>query len=213
MFRNIFSLTALVLLAGALVAWTAEPALAAPHHAGHAGFVHHGGFVHPAHIGAFNARPFYGYHNYYSPYSGRRYYPYLGSYYYPYMVYPSFNYFVNPYTLYSVPSAIVGSSYPEPDIFTTPAPRVASTDTTARIIVRLPANAELWFEGQKMTGTGSVREFESPPLTPGQRYTYEVRAQWEDNGKLVKQTQTVGVKARAFVNVDFPVAPPEKGTP
>jgi hypothetical protein len=53
----------------------------------------------------------------------------------------------------------------------------AQTDTTIRISVKVPANAQLWFDGSKMTSTGTVRTFQSPPLNPG-RYTYVIRARW-----------------------------------
>jgi uncharacterized protein (TIGR03000 family) len=224
MFRRTFLFTGLLLLAGAVVSLTAQPALAAPH-GGHAGFSHggfnhggfnhggfnHGGFNHGGfnhgNFGSFYARPYYGYHNHgYYPYSGYGYSPYSMG------VYPSYNYNVYPTPLYGGSSTLVVPEYPDTSVFSPPAPAPALTDTTARVIVRLPANAELSFEGTKVTGTGSVREFESPALKPGYRYTYEVRAQWVENGKTVTQTQSVGVKPRAIVNVDFPVAAENKGT-
>ena len=46
----------------------------------------------------------------------------------------------------------------------------------AHVTVRAPANATVWIGGWQTPNTGSVREFDSPPLTPGKQYTYEVRA-------------------------------------
>jgi uncharacterized protein (TIGR03000 family) len=91
-------------------------------------------------------------------------------------------------------------------------PATAQPDTRAQIIVDVPADAEIWFEGTKMTSTGSVREYRSPPLTPGARYTYEVRARWTENGQEVTQTQEVKVAAGANVNVKFPVQPTKAAT-
>ena len=52
--------------------------------------------------------------------------------------------------------------------------------------VHLPsANAELWVEGQKTRSTGTWREFHSPPLVPGERYVYEFRARWLEDGRPV----------------------------
>jgi uncharacterized protein (TIGR03000 family) len=76
-------------------------------------------------------------------------------------------------------------------------------DTHAHIIVRAPAGAELWFNGTKVTGEGEVRKFASPMLTPGQRYSYEVRAQWKQNGQTITKTHELTVKAGAHIDVDF----------
>jgi uncharacterized protein (TIGR03000 family) len=71
----------------------------------------------------------------------------------------------------------------------------------------VPGNAEVWFDGEKTTSTGTNRQFRSPPLTPGQRYRYEVRVRWVENGREVTQTQQVVVSAGANVNVSFRVQP------
>src|ERR1700694_5924038 len=39
----------------------------------------------------------------------------------------------------------------------------------ALLIAHLPENARLWFEGEPTRQTGDLREFLSPPLTPGKR--------------------------------------------
>jgi uncharacterized protein (TIGR03000 family) len=76
-------------------------------------------------------------------------------------------------------------------------------DTHAHIIVRAPAGAELWFNGTKVTGEGEVRKFASPALTLGQRYSYEVRAQWTQNGQTITKTHELTVKAGAHIDVYF----------
>jgi uncharacterized protein (TIGR03000 family) len=55
-----------------------------------------------------------------------------------------------------------------------------------------------------MTSTGSAREYQSPPLTPGSRYSYEIRAHWNENGQPVSQTQKVEVTAGGHIDVTFP---------
>jgi uncharacterized protein (TIGR03000 family) len=65
----------------------------------------------------------------------------------------------------------------------------------------------VWFEGKKMTATGTDRAFRSPPLEAGQRYLYDVRARWREHGHLVTQTRQVKVRAGADVNVTFPSLP------
>jgi uncharacterized protein (TIGR03000 family) len=88
-----------------------------------------------------------------------------------------------------------------------PAPKAGPEpiDTSAAITVRAPAHAELWFEGKKTATTGSVRQFLSPPLTPGHEYVYEVWARWQEKGREVEQARIVRVHAGDQVNVSFPV--------
>jgi uncharacterized protein (TIGR03000 family) len=85
-------------------------------------------------------------------------------------------------------------------------------DNTVHVSVNVPADAVVWFDRTRMTSTGSAREYQSPALTPGKRYTYEVRARWNDNGHEVTQTQKVAVTAGARVNVTFPSPTEARGT-
>jgi len=151
-----------------------------------------------------HSRPYYGYYPYYS-----------GS--YPY----SSGYSTDPYSTYSsgysgyygdvpqdsaddtdyAPSAgNYQSLYPS----ATAAPE---PDTTAHLTVTVPADAQLWLQGVQTTSTGPVRQFISPPLTSGKRYTYEAKASWTENGHEVTQTRKVPVTAGAHVDVTFPVPP------
>jgi uncharacterized protein (TIGR03000 family) len=74
---------------------------------------------------------------------------------------------------------------------------------TARIIVHVPANAEIQFEGQKTQQRGSTRQFVSPPLKSGKEYTYDVKAEWMENGRNVSQERQINVRPGASVTVDF----------
>jgi uncharacterized protein (TIGR03000 family) len=78
----------------------------------------------------------------------------------------------------------------------------AATDS-ARLEVIVPSDAALWFNGWKAKSTGPVRQFQSPPLSAGHKYTYTVEARWEENGRPVMQTRQVIVSAGGFVRVDF----------
>jgi uncharacterized protein (TIGR03000 family) len=82
----------------------------------------------------------------------------------------------------------------------------APTDTATRasVTVTVPSDAQLWFDGTKTTSVGSVREFESPPLTPGSQYTYQIRARWGDKGHEVTQVQQVQFTAGDHIHVTFP---------
>jgi uncharacterized protein (TIGR03000 family) len=228
MFRKVFSLGGLLLLAGAAV--LATPGSGQAQHRGggghgggfhsggfnHGGFNHggfnHGGFNHGGfHHRGFDHRGFHGgrlwwYPGYYGAYGG---WPYTYGY------YPYYGYYPDSYDAYGYSSSSpaydsgyygaygsVTSSYPE-----SYAPAAAQPDTSAHVDVSVPPDAEIWFEGSKMTSTGSVREFRSPPLAPGSRYAYAVRARWNENGHEVTQTQQVRVTAGAHVSVRFPVQP------
>jgi len=183
------------------------------HHGGfHHGGFHHGGFSHGGfsrggfhhggfHYGGFHHGGLWWFPGYSGYYGAQSYY--YGS--YPYSGYSDFYPYTSDWSSPGYDSGYYGSngdatsSYLNSDLSGT-----AQPETSAQVTVSVPANAEIWFEGNKMTSTGSVREFQSPPLTPGKRYTYEVRARWKENGQEVTQTQQVEVTAGTRVNVQFP---------
>jgi uncharacterized protein (TIGR03000 family) len=83
-------------------------------------------------------------------------------------------------------------------------PPTEQLGTTAQMTVSVPSNAQVWFEGSAMPSTGGrIRDFQSPPLRPG-RYTYEIRASWQEFGRQVNQTQKVAFAPGDHVWVDFP---------
>jgi len=74
----------------------------------------------------------------------------------------------------------------------------------AFVDLRVPANAEIWFEGDKTAQAGALRHFVSPNLESGRTFTYDIRARWTDpNGKVVDQTRKVKVEAGRRTMVDF----------
>jgi uncharacterized protein (TIGR03000 family) len=75
-------------------------------------------------------------------------------------------------------------------------------DQPATIVVRVPADAEVWLDDAPTKQTGASRAFASPPLTVGEKYVYEVRARWTSDGRPVEQTRRVVVTAggRSVVN-------------
>jgi uncharacterized protein (TIGR03000 family) len=79
------------------------------------------------------------------------------------------------------------------------------------IDVRLPADAELWIEGKKMAQNGELRRFISPKLNPGQRFLYDFRIRFKEDGREVTKTRTADVYAGQQVTVDF-VNPPKLPT-
>jgi uncharacterized protein (TIGR03000 family) len=94
----------------------------------------------------------------------------------------------------------------------------APATNAARIVVRLPADAQLWVDDYQSNQTGPVRQLNTPAsLEPGRAYHYTLKAQWNQNGQPVTQERTVSFQAGQSVDVDFnqpaattaePIAPP-----
>jgi uncharacterized protein (TIGR03000 family) len=197
------------------------------HHGGfhHGGFVdggfHHDGFHHggrwwyPGFYGLYGAWPYnYGGYSDYYPYSyDAPSYDWSGpaydSTYYGLYVQEAPSY-PDSYTSVAPPTASGQVYYPPAAVASDTA--LAQPNNTAHVTVTVPADAEIWFQGAKMTSTGSVRQYQSPPLTPGIRYAYEVRARWNENRREVTQTQRIEVTAGTRVNVQFPVQPTKAPT-
>jgi uncharacterized protein (TIGR03000 family) len=88
-------------------------------------------------------------------------------------------------------------------------PAQARTD----IVVLVPADAEVFFDGGPTTQKGTERLFHTPPLQVGKQYHYTVRARWTQDGKKVEQTRKVAVRGGGRVRVNFlAAAPQEKAT-
>jgi uncharacterized protein (TIGR03000 family) len=235
MFRKVFSVGGILFLTGAVILATPRLSLA-QHGGGHFGGGHFGG-GHPgmSHFGGYRGGDYlggyhyghYGYRSdaYHDAYGA--YYPYYGSYgsyypnysnIYPYSgLSPSYDTDFSNFYGSGVPYYGGGTTAPSPaasyQSFYPPAAVAASPDTTANVTVHVPADARVWFDGAPTTSTGTVREFQSPPLASGSQSTYDVRAQWNENGHAVEQTRKVAVTAGGRVRVDFPKSSPTVGRP
>ena len=146
---------------------------------------------------------YYGGGYYYAPglsgYGGYGYAPYN----YGPSVYiaPSASYYPAPATVLTpLPST---SNYYSPPAFERPTMPPAVDTRIATIEVRVPAEAEIWFEGEKTSQTGGIRAFESTPVPPGRTYTYDIRARWIEDGKAIDVTRSVKFQAGQKVVVDF----------
>lgn len=84
------------------------------------------------------------------------------------------------------------------------APASAPEEQVAYVHVRVsPPHAEISFEGSKTAQIGSSRLYVSPPLVPGENYTYTIRVSWMENGAEVAQTRKVMVRAGDRLSVAF----------
>lgn len=109
------------------------------------------------------------------------------------------------YFTYGRTSYTTESPSPIPVYGPTPAyaPLPQALPLTALLQVQVPADAEVWLEGQKMRSTGLMRLYRSPPLDPAKGYVYEVHARWLIDGKPVEDVRRVAVRAGATLFVDF----------
>jgi uncharacterized protein (TIGR03000 family) len=84
----------------------------------------------------------------------------------------------------------------------------AQDSQKARLRVLLPkADVELEIQGVRLQKKNGVefRLFESPPLEPGKKYVYDIRAAWMEKGKPVIRERSVKVMAGKTAEVDLRV--------
>jgi uncharacterized protein (TIGR03000 family) len=93
----------------------------------------------------------------------------------------------NPYESYKSPPAATG----------------IQADRTVHIAIRVPSNAEIWFDAAKTQQAGESREFVSPPLAFARTYTYQIRTRWTEGGRTVDRTQAITVQAGDRIGLDF----------
>lgn len=78
------------------------------------------------------------------------------------------------------------------------------TPNAAHLQLLVPERAEVLVEGVKTRTTGTVREFISPPLTPGRNMNYTIAVRFTDaDGKPVEATHSVRVHANDRLRIDF----------
>ena len=82
------------------------------------------------------------------------------------------------------------------------APAVAGSDDGS-LIVKLPADAKLFVNGQQTTSTGDTRSFVSKGLKSGYRYPYEVKAIMDVAGREVVRAKKVELRAGDKLELAF----------
>lgn len=87
-----------------------------------------------------------------------------------------------------------------------PVPPVVG-EQPAAIHIRVPADAEVWVEKEKLTQAGGDRVFQTPALSAGQAQLYSVRAKWNDGGREVEQFRAVTVRAGQTAQLSFGSSP------
>jgi uncharacterized protein (TIGR03000 family) len=135
---------------------------------------------------------FYG--GYYPGYYGD-YYPYLGS---------STSFYYPPAPLTAPPLTGAGGTGSG-----SAATVVVNPEQPAELTVEFPAAPDVTLNGAAAEGEGTARTFRSPPLKPGETYTFDVKAKWTVDGKRYEWDRTVtlgaGERSRLTVARGFPV--------
>ncbi|HUE87093.1 MAG TPA: TIGR03000 domain-containing protein [Vicinamibacterales bacterium] len=85
----------------------------------------------------------------------------------------------------------------------------ASTVTSPMTVTVPQEDAELIVEGKTVIGAGSTRTFASPPLHPGDTYSYTFTARWLPNTyTTMTRSRTVSFRAGEPVSLDLTVEDP-----
>jgi uncharacterized protein (TIGR03000 family) len=71
------------------------------------------------------------------------------------------------------------------------------------INVRVPAGAEVRFNGSKTSQTGSLRSFVTPALEPDRDYSYEIRVRWMEAGRPVEGMRKINLRAGDRLTLNF----------
>jgi uncharacterized protein (TIGR03000 family) len=104
----------------------------------------------------------------------------------------------------STPAALVPSVAPAAPLPPVPPPvTTAPAAGRATIVVKLPAGAALYVDGNRNASTDPVRQFTTPPLPAGQEFAYLLKAEVIRNGHPEQLTQKVAFRAGEQVMVDF----------
>jgi uncharacterized protein (TIGR03000 family) len=153
-----------------------------------------------------------------SPYSGFPYgmayfygLPYSGGYSYTPSLYPTYTpgYYPTPgsyYSAYYHPSGDLNLQTDAPVVPEAPPPAVPGQpvrDDSAHLLVTVPPNSQLWFNGIPTQQGGTQRAFITPPLTPGRDYSYDIKARWIANGRAVEEQRTIHVTAGQRSSIDL----------
>jgi len=73
----------------------------------------------------------------------------------------------------------------------------------AIVIVKLPAEAELWFDDTRTNLDGSYRRFVTPPLEAGHQQAYTLRVRWHIKDADLTRVEKIRVEPGKTVTVNF----------
>jgi uncharacterized protein (TIGR03000 family) len=207
--KNLTYLIAAPLLATAALLVGTAPAHAQHGRGGYHGYYHggYGWYHHGVYPGWYRPYPFIGVGigvGFYAPYYGSYAYPVA-----PGVVYPAYPY--APVVVGSAPGGAPSDQAPPQQQPTEKPP----PDNAGHFQLMVPANADVYIEGQKIAQTGTTREIVTPPVTPGTRYTYKISVRYTNaQGQPVDDTRDISFQANDWFSIDFTrPAPPRANAP
>jgi len=71
------------------------------------------------------------------------------------------------------------------------------------LLVKVPADAKVYLQNQRMTLTGTNRKYYSPELKRGLTYVYTVKVEIKRNGKTISRTSKTNVQAGQRIDLAF----------
>jgi uncharacterized protein (TIGR03000 family) len=124
-------------------------------------------------------------------------------------------YAVPPAVTPAAPGVVVG--YAAPNFATIPATGVPEAVATlpagrAQVVIRVPADAKLFADGQATQLTGPERVFLTPDLSTGRDFQYSLKVEYAANGETKSDTKQVTVRAGHRTVVEFTALAAEKAT-
>jgi uncharacterized protein (TIGR03000 family) len=96
-------------------------------------------------------------------------------------------------------TVVPGETVVVPEKKVMPKKQEEEVSAPATIVVNVPADAELTFDGNPTTSTSARRVFVTPALETGADYTYTIRAQMGE----AAQSRTITVRSGETTNVSF----------
>jgi uncharacterized protein (TIGR03000 family) len=116
------------------------------------------------------------------------------------------------YSCYGVPLPYYGPVEITPPkdrgkIEETPLPREKKKEihyeNRARVVIDVPEDAKVYIDGKLMKTTSTHRTFQTPDLSPGQVYFYDLRVEIIRDGKVIADTQRVTLRPGEVTNTSF----------
>ena len=77
----------------------------------------------------------------------------------------------------------------------------AENANKARLLLRVPADAVVRLNGQRMRANGEEREYLSPELEEGETYVYDIQVTWTQEGQKREESRQVKVVANRTTSV------------
>jgi uncharacterized protein (TIGR03000 family) len=104
---------------------------------------------------------------------------------------------------YSAPSAPVPSTTPAPAPMVSPPKASLENKVRSRVVIDTPENAKLYVDGQLMQTASSHRVFQTPELSTGSTYFYDLKIEVVREGKTLTEERRIYVRPGTEQTVAF----------